>query len=82
MSKIILEFDSETEFESASAALNGWKWRHVVDELDNKLRATTKYGNSVITEGQEASEMEYQIAEKYREMLRDIVYENGLSLDY
>ena len=43
MKKIILEFDGMEEADEARNALDGWKWKAVVWELDQKLRATTKY---------------------------------------
>ena len=50
-------------------------------ELDQKLRQTTKYGVSVIHSESEAPEFEQDIAEKYREMIRDILNNSNLKLD-
>ena len=50
-------------------------------ELDQKLRQTTKYGVSVIHSESEAPEFERDIAEKYREIIRDILNDNNLKLD-
>ena len=80
MGKIILEFDSEEE-SNARIALDGHKWKAAMSELDQKLRSTTKYAVSVIHSESEAPELEQDIAEKYREMLRDIIESHGLSLD-
>ena len=80
MKKIILEFDGMEEADEARNALDGWKWKAVVWELDQKLRATTKYGASAIDKS-DASEIEQQIAEKYRETIREIVQKYSLNLD-
>ena len=51
-------------------------------ELDQKLRQTTKYGHSVIhSEAESATTEEQDIAEKYREIIRDILNDNNLKLD-
>jgi len=82
MGKIILEFDSQEEANDARTALDGHKWKHAMWELDQKLRNTTKYGHSIIhNEAESATGEEQDIAEKYREMLRDILNDNNLKLD-
>lgn len=81
MGKIILEFDSQEEANEARTALDGYKWQHAMWELDQKLRQTTKYGHSVIHSESEAPEFEQDIAEKYREMIRDILNNSNLKLD-
>ena len=80
MNKIILEFDGTEEADEAQNALDGSKWKAVVWELDQKLRATTKYGTSTIDKSN-ASEIEQQIAEKYREIIREIIQKYSLNLD-
>ena len=81
MSKIILEFDGTEEANEARTALDGSKWKAVVWELDQKLRATTKYGNPIISEGPDASEIEIDIADKLRDMIREIVQSYSLNLE-
>ena len=81
MGKIILEFDSQEEANEARTVLDGYKWQHAMWELDQKLRQTTKYGVSVIHSESEAPEFEQDIAEKYREMIRDILNNSNLKLD-
>ena len=81
MGKIILEFDSQEEANDARTALDGYKWQHAMWELDQKLRQTTKYRVSVIHSESEAPEFEQDIAEKYREMIRDILNNSNLKLD-
>ena len=81
MGKITLEFDSVEESQDARVALDGHKWKNAMWELDQKLRQTTKYGVSVMHHETTASGLEQDIAEKYREVLRDIIQEYGLSLE-
>jgi hypothetical protein len=81
MGKIILEFDSEEERYEARVALDGYKWKHAMWELDQKLRNTTKYAQSVIHRESEADEFEQDVAEKYREILREILKDNDLNLE-
>ena len=81
MSKIILEFDSVENTGEALDAINGWKWKLVVYDLDQKLRETTKYGNPIIGEGPEANAIEIAVADKLRDTIREIVQSYKLSLE-
>ena len=81
MGKIILEFDSQEESNDARTALDGHRWKSVIWDLDQKLRQTTKHAISVIHTESEAPEFEQDIAEKYREMIREIIEEYGLNLE-
>jgi len=81
MGKIILEFDSAEESQDARVALDAMKWKMAMWDLDQKLRDTTKYGKSVIHSESEAPEFEQDIAEKYREMIRDILSQYNLNLE-
>ena len=81
MGKITLEFDSVEESQDARVALDGYKWRNAMYELDQKLRQTTKYGKSVIHSQSEAPEFEQDIAEKYREIIREILSQYNLNLE-
>ena len=65
--KVTLEFDSVEDAEELEITMNASKWYSVVHEMDQKLRAMHKY------EGIEH-------AEEIREMLREIIYENGVKL--
>lgn len=80
MGKIILEFDSFEEAEDARTALDGNKWKLAMYDLDQQLRKTTKYGESVLNHSR-ATDLEIEIAEKYREQLREIVHGYGLNLN-
>jgi hypothetical protein len=81
MAKVILEFDPIEDRTEMESAINGSKWKAAMWDLDQELRKTTKYGHSVVNENEEATDIEYDIAEKYREMLRNIISEMGLSLN-
>lgn len=78
MGKIILEFDSEEEREDARTALDAYKWKGAVWDLDQKLREITKYG---FVDKKEATEEERDLAEKLREELRKILEDYNLNLD-
>lgn len=81
MGKLTLEFDTTEQQEEIQDAINGWKWRAAMWDIDQELRATTKHGLSKIKHNEEASEIEYQTAEKYREIIRDIISNYGLNLN-
>ena len=81
MGKIILEFNSEEESDDARTALDGYKWKAAMWELDQKLRSTTKYGQSVINTESEASGIEQDIAEKYREIIIEITQSHSIFIN-
>ncbi len=78
MGKIILEFDSYEEKDEARTALDAYKWKGAVWDLDQKLREITKYG---YVGKVEATEEERELAEKLRTTLREILEEFNLNLD-
>ena len=80
MGKIILEFDSIEDAEEARNALNGTKWKMSMWDLDQELRNTTKYGKGIIDPLKDASEIEIEVADRIREIIREILIENGLNL--
>jgi hypothetical protein len=81
MGKIILEFDSIEESQDARVALDAMRWKMSMWDLDQKLRSTTKYGQSVIHSESEADESEQNIAEKYRDIIREILDDYNLNLE-
>jgi hypothetical protein len=78
MGKIILEFDSIEEQDDARMALDGYKWKVAMWDLDQLLRSATKYGTF---DGREATGAEQNMAEALRESIRDILNESNLNLD-
>jgi hypothetical protein len=82
MGEVILKFDSVEEQDDIRTALDGYKWKLAMWDLDQELRKTTKYSQSILTRnGTEASEIEHEVAEKYRELIRDTLHGYGLILD-
>jgi hypothetical protein len=78
MAKIILEFNSEEEANDARTALDGYKWKLAMWDLDQKLRSTTKYA---IIDNREATPEEQDMADKVRDFIRDILNDYNLNLD-
>jgi len=76
--KIILEFVDD-EANDARTALDGWKWKLAMWDLDQALRSTVKHGVSILNKNQEATSEEVNVADKIREELREIL--NGYSLN-
>ena len=81
MSKVILEFDSVEESDEIQDAINGWRWKNALWDLDQNLRNTTKYGTSIIPGQDSASSEEYAIVDRYRELIREILQDNKLYFD-
>jgi len=81
MGKIILEFDSVEEQSDVRTALDGYKWKNAMWELDQLLRSTTKYGISISNKLKEATGAEQDMADKVREAIRDILDEHNLNLE-
>ena len=78
MGKIILEFDSVEEQSDVRSALDGYKWKIAMWDLDQLLRSTTKYGSF---ERREATSEEMDMADKIRDAIRDILNEYNLNLE-
>jgi hypothetical protein len=81
MGKIILEFDSIEESLDARVALDGWKWKMAMWDLDQLLRGVTKYGVNIVDSSKLASSEEVDFADKIREKIRDILTDAGLNLE-
>jgi len=82
MAKVILEFDAVEDQEDIRTALDGYKWKLAMWDLDQEyLRATTKYGKSHIHHDKEACDVEDAVAERYRNILREILSGYGLVFD-
>ena len=78
MGKIILEFDSVEEQSDVRTALDGYKWKNAMWELDQLLRTATKYASF---ENREATAAEQDMADKIREAIREILNEHNLNLE-
>ena len=73
--KITLEFDGTEEQEEVRTALDGWKWKLVVWDLDQELRSKSKYASD--KDDPNVIEAYY----KLREELRDILNSYNLNLE-
>jgi hypothetical protein len=74
MAKVILEFDPTEEREDIESAINGWKWKMLVWDLDQHLRSELKY-NDAIT-GQVYDELQ-----RVRDKLHELKTDSGLTLE-
>jgi hypothetical protein len=74
MGKIILEFDSFEEQEEARMAIDGGKYKLVIWNLDQHLRSEMKYNDNL-------DEKVYDEFEQLRNKLRQLLNDNGLTMD-
>lgn len=79
MAKVIIEFDTVDEADEIRNALDGYKWKLAMWDLDQKLRGVTKYGESLIKD--EASEIEVDVAIAMREEIRTVLNSYNLNLE-
>ena len=79
MAKIILKFDSIEEADDARTALDGYKWKLAMWDLDQKLRNIVKYNASLVTHNEPATNTEIEVADKLREEIRSIL--NGYNFN-
>ncbi len=78
MGKIILEFDSVEERDDARIALDAYKWKGAVWDLDQYFRGIVKYGYDG---NREVSSEEVDIADNMRTKLRSILEDYNLNLE-
>jgi hypothetical protein len=76
--KITLEFESIEESDDARVALDGYKWKLAMWDLDQLLRSVAKHGSF---ERREATSEEQDMADKIRDAIRDILNEHNLNLE-
>lgn len=67
MAEIILKFNDE-DFEDARTALDGWKWKNAMWQLDQHLRSEIKYNEKISSDTANTYD---SIREKIREILQD-----------
>jgi len=79
--KVTIEYDGNEEQDDLQVALDGYKWKNAMWELDQLLRKTTRYGSSLLNSVTLASEQEIAVAESIRESIVDILNESNLKLD-
>jgi hypothetical protein len=73
MAEIILKF-KEDEFEDARTALDGWKWKMAMWDLDQHLRSEIKYNEKLSAETDRA----YQVV---RDKIREILHDSNLNIE-
>jgi len=78
--KVIIEYEFE-EQDDARVALDGYKWKLAMWDLDQTLRSTTKHGVSMSDKSKEATSEEMDMAEKLRDAIREILNEYNLNLE-
>lgn len=81
MAKITIEFDSVEEGDDARTALDGYKWKLAMWDLDQELRKTTKYGTGIINPSETASDVEMEVADKVRDMIREVLHGYNIDLE-
>ena len=79
MAKIILEF-GEDEINDARVAIDGHKYKHLIWELDQKLRSVHKYG-AALQGGGEATEAEMDVCYRLRDVIREMLQEDNLTIE-
>jgi hypothetical protein len=79
MATITLTFDSIEEQDDARTALDGYKWKLAMWDLDQKLRSIVKYNSSLVTHNEPSTNAEIEVADKLREEIRSIL--NGYNIN-
>jgi hypothetical protein len=74
--KATLHFDHD-ERDELQDALDAWKWKNAVHELDQEMRSVIKHG---YWHNREATDVEMQVTEYWMAKLRELVNENNLNL--
>jgi hypothetical protein len=72
--KATLHFDDPEELQDA---LDGWKWKNAMWELDQEMRSVVKHG---YIGNREATDVEMEATDYWREKLRELINENNLTL--
>jgi hypothetical protein len=80
MATITLRFKDD-EHDDARTALDGYKWKLAMWDLDQKLRGVVKYNSSLITHNEPATDAEIEVADKLREQIREILDEYNINLE-
>ena len=79
MGKIILEFEND-EVNDACVAIDGHKYRHLIWELDQKLRSVHKHGVALQGNG-EATEEEMDVCYRLRDVIREMLLDDNLTIE-
>jgi len=79
--KVTLEFDGDEERDDLQVALDGYKWKNSMWELDQRLRKITKYQISILPNTESATGPEMDVADAVREAIREILNDYNLDID-
>ena len=79
MAKIIIEF-AEDEINDARVAIDGYKYKMLIWELDQKLRSVHKHGAALEGRG-EATEAEMDVCYRLRDIIREMLLEDNLTIE-
>lgn len=74
MSKAVLRFKLPEEQEEFTTALNGGKYRCLITDIDDYLRAKLKYG--------ELTKTDEKILQEVRDRLHQAMEDNGVAEDF
>lgn len=74
MGEIILKFDSIEEADDARTALDGYKWKGAMWDLDQWLRGEIKYNDKL-------SEERYDAYQAVRDKIREILHDSNLNIE-
>jgi len=80
MAKVTIEFDRVEEADELRMALDGWKYKMFIWELDQKLRSIHKYGAALNGNG-EATEEEMDVCYRLREYIREELRDSNLTIE-
>jgi hypothetical protein len=79
--KVTIEFDGDEERDDLQVALDGYKWKNSMWELDQRLRKITKYQISILPNTESATGPEMDVADAVREAIREILNDYNLDID-
>jgi hypothetical protein len=74
MAKVTIEFDTEDNPQDIRDALDGYKWKMAVWDIDQKLRNDLKYNEKLSADVQE-------YLEKLRDEIRDVLNDYKLNME-
>jgi hypothetical protein len=80
MAKVTIEYDRVEEADELRVALDGWKYRMFIWDLDQKLRSIHKYGAALTGSG-EATEEEMDVCYRLREYIREELRDSNLTIE-
>jgi hypothetical protein len=72
--EVIIKFSDEDAAEDAKTALDGWRWKHSMWELDQELRNRLKYEDNMPIDL-------YKALESLRDKIREILSDNNLQME-